>query len=120
MQSFQSQYTLEERQKEFAKIMSKYPDRIPVICERGKTDKETPTLQKVKYLFAKDLTFASLIMAIRKQMGAALAADKALFFMLDNNIIPATNALLADLYEQHKSKDDGYLYITYSAESTFG
>jgi GABA(A) receptor-associated protein len=120
--TFKIQHSLEERQAEFAKITGRYPDRIPIICERAPNDTDSPLLQKVKYLFAKDQepTFTTIIMTIRKQMGDALSADKALFFMMDGNIIPPTNALVRDLYEQYKSKEDGFLYITYSAESTFG
>lgn len=34
-------------------------------------------------------------------------------------ILCCTAALMADIYEDHKD-DDGFLYITYSGESTFG
>jgi len=33
--------------------------------------------------------------------------------------LPATSDLMSKIYEEHK-KDDGFLYMTYNGESTFG
>ncbi|KAK9924538.1 hypothetical protein M0R45_032903 [Rubus argutus] len=35
------------------------------------------------------------------------------------NILPPNAALMSAVYEEHKD-EDGFLYITYSGESTFG
>ena len=36
-----------------------------------------------------------------------------------NRTLPATSELMSKVYEDHK-KDDGFLYMTYNGESTFG
>jgi GABA(A) receptor-associated protein len=34
-------------------------------------------------------------------------------------VLPPTAALMADVYDEHKD-GDGFLYMTYSGENTFG
>lgn len=40
-------------------------------------------------------------------------------FIFINNIIPSQHESVSTIYEQHKDVD-GFLYITYSGENTFG
>lgn len=63
-----------------------------------------------------DLTVGQFVYVIRKRI--KVASDKAIF-MFVKNTLPPTAALMADIYEDHKD-EDGFLYITYSGESTFG
>jgi len=35
MSSFKKEHSLEKRKKEAERILKKYPDRIPVICEKS-------------------------------------------------------------------------------------
>ena len=44
---------------------------------------------------------------------------KSIYLFVDNTVMPATAQLLSALYEEHKDQD-GFLYITYAGESTFG
>ena len=39
MKPFKDKHTLEERKSNSEKIKEKYPDRIPIICEKAKTAK---------------------------------------------------------------------------------
>ena len=43
---------------------------------------------------------------------------KAIFIFV-NDILPPTAALISTIYEEHKD-EDGFLYILYSGENTFG
>ena len=54
---------------------------------------------------------------VRKRL-KTLGADKGLFFFI-NNTMPPVNQLLAQLYDTHKN-EDGFLYIVFSGENTFG
>ena len=53
---------------------------------------------------------------IRKRLN--LDAEKALFFLIQNTI-PTSSALISSVYDDNKD-DDGYLYVIYSSENTFG
>jgi GABA(A) receptor-associated protein len=106
---------LEKRKEETNRIMIKYPDKIPIICNRG-YNKETPLLPRNKFLVPYDLTIGQFMYVIRKHM--KLEAEKALYFSIGNRI-PLNNSLISNIYKEHKS-EDGFLYITYSIENTFG
>ncbi|KAF9112979.1 ubiquitin-like protein atg8 [Mortierella sp. AM989] len=113
--AFQQEHTFEKRQAEAARIRQKYPDRIPVICE--KVDKsDIATIDKKKYLVPADLTVGQFVYVIRKRI--KLSPEKAIFIFV-NEVLPPTAALMSSIYEEHQDKD-GFLYITYSGENTFG
>lgn len=72
---------------------------------------------------------------IRKRI--KLSPEKAIFIFVDE-VLPPTAALMSSIYEEHKGMhipvnslypstiltrspdEDGFLYITYSGENTFG
>merc|ERR1711939_661462 len=101
--------------QEAGRIREKYPDRIPVIVE--KADKsDIVDIDKKKYLVPSDLTVGQFVYVIRKRI--KLSPEKAIFIFV-NNVLPPTAALMSSIYEDHKD-DDGFLYVTYSGENTFG
>jgi len=115
--NFKSQYSLKERVDESSRIIAKYPERIPIICERSKfTTNDCPNIDKNKYLVNIHLTFGQFIYVIRKRI--KIPQDKALFLFI-NGFIPSSSQILGDIYPFHKDQD-GFLYITYSYENTFG
>ena len=63
-----------------------------------------------------DLTVGQFVYVIRKRI--KLSPEKAIFVFV-NNVLPPTAALMSSIYEEHK-EDDGFLYIAYSGENTFG
>ncbi|CAD6217919.1 unnamed protein product [Miscanthus lutarioriparius] len=105
----------EKRQAESARIRDKYPDRIPVIVEKaGKTD--VPEIDKKKYLVPADLTVGQFVYVVRKRI--KLSPEKAIFVFVKNTL-PPTASLMSAIYEENKD-EDGFLYMTYSGENTFG
>ncbi|KAF3796776.1 Autophagy-related protein 8C [Nymphaea thermarum] len=113
--SFKLEQPLERRQAEAARIREKYPDRIPVIVEKAdRTD--IPDIDKKKYLVPADLTVGQFVYVVRKRI--KLSAEKAIFVFV-NNVLPPTGSLMSTIYEEHKD-EDGFLYMTYSGENTFG
>ena len=63
-----------------------------------------------------DLTVGQFVYVIRKRI--KLSPEKAIFIFI-NNVLPPTAALMSSICEREKDKD-GFLYITYSGENTFG
>ncbi|CAH0477326.1 hypothetical protein KXD40_001990 [Peronospora effusa] len=115
MSSFKKEHSFEKRQAEAQRIRSKYPDRIPVICEKADRS-DIPDIDKKKYLVPADLTVGQFVYVIRKRI--KLSPEKAIFIFI-NNVLPPTAALMSNIYEEQKDVD-GFLYITYSGENTFG
>ena len=112
--SFRSNHAFEKRLNESKRILEKYPDRVPVICERIATN--IPQVDRKKYLCPGDLSLANFMYVIRKRMN--LSPEKSLYLFVNDKMIPCSS-LLASIYDSEKA-DDGFLYINYGGESTFG
>ena len=106
----------EERKKESERIHEQYPERCCVVVGRAKSAVNIPEIEKAKYLVPKDLTVGQFVYVIRKRI--KLSPEQAIFIFI-NNILPPTSSLISEVYNQHK-EEDGFLYITYSCENTFG
>jgi len=127
---FKQQFTFEQRIDEAERIVTKYPDRIPVICEFNensiikdfiqrqlKMQKKTPfELDKKKYLIPSDFTIGQFMYVIRKRL--KLPSEKAIFLFC-NNFIPSSTRTITSLYNSFKDKDK-FLYLKYGFENTFG
>ena len=115
--NFKNSHSFEKRKYESSKIMEKYSERLPVIVQKKENNSNNiPTIEKTKYLVPRDLSVGQFVYIIRKRI--KLDASKALFIFI-NNSLPATSELLDNLYEKNKD-EDGFLYIFYSGENTFG
>jgi GABA(A) receptor-associated protein len=109
--------SLLDRILESTRILSKYPDKIPIICEKNKNaSNDCPTIDKTKYLISRDLTVGQFIYVIRIRLN--ISQDKALFLFIGNIIPSSTNSILS-VYNKYKDTDK-FLYVTYSFENTFG
>lgn len=117
MSSYNFQYktnnTFDKRKQESSRIMVKYNDRIPIICESLDQDLD---LDKKKYLVPADLTMGQFMFIIRKRL--KLGPEQALFVFI-NNRIPVTSSIISNMYKENKD-EDGFLYVLISKESTFG
>lgn len=128
---FKSEYPFSVRKNECDRICQKYIDRIPVIVEKhgldstsssdfsNKTSKnnEVPALDKRKYLVPQSLTIGQFVYIIRNRI--ELPPDRAIFVFVNNGILPNTSSLMSQLYLEYKDPD-GFLYISYAGENTFG
>jgi GABA(A) receptor-associated protein len=115
--TFRTVHSFETRAAESGRIRDKFPGRIPIIVERStRADKTMPAIDKNKFLVPGDLTLGQFIYVIRKRM--ELSSDKALFVFVGNGL-PTTGTLIRELFRTHRD-DDGFLYMEYCGESTFG
>uniref|UniRef100_A0A6C0ES27 Autophagy-related protein n=1 Tax=viral metagenome TaxID=1070528 RepID=A0A6C0ES27_9ZZZZ len=114
--SYKNKISLQERKDEVNRVLEKYPDRIPIICEKNIKSKNTPEIDKNKYLVPNDLTVGQFLYVIRKRL--KIGSDKALFLFI-NGFIPSSASFISSIYDQYKD-EDGYLYILYSFENVFG
>jgi len=69
-----------------------------------------------RYLVPSDLTVGQFVYVIRKRI--KLSPEKAIFIFV-GNVLPPTASMMSTVYESNKD-EDGFLYITYSGENTFG
>ena len=113
--ALKEEHSIESRCDESSKIRTKYPDRIPVVIEKA-PNTLIPDIDKRKFLVPSDLTIAQFMFIIRKRI--QLPAEKAMFLFVDK-LLPATTATMGSIYEDYKDAD-GFLYIAYSGENSFG
>ena len=114
---FKQEFTFEQRKEEASRVLQKYSDRLPIICEKNSlASKDCPDIDKKKYLVPKDLTIGQFLYIVRKRM--SIPSEKAIFLFIGNSMAP-TSSIINDLYTL-KSDKDGFLYITYSYENVFG
>lgn len=105
-----------ERLKKSQAILEKYPDRVPLIIQPSKNDRDVYPIDKSKYITPRDLTMMQLQQIIRKRI--RFPSEKALFMFVNNKMFPITS-LVGNIYDDNKDAD-GFLYVTYCQENTFG
>jgi len=86
-----------------------------VICEKEPRS-DIPPVDKRKYLIPMDLTVGQFVYVIRKRI--SIPPEKAIFIFV-NDTLPPTAALMSTVYETHRDKD-GFMYMMYGGENTFG
>ena len=115
---FKRENSFDKRLLKSQKLYIKYPKHCPVICEKLFPEYDPDkTLVKTKYLVSLDIPFSEFIYQVRKQL--TLSKNTALFFFINNSIMPPLNSLFSNLYDSYK-ENDGFLYITYTTENVFG
>ena len=116
---FKEKFTFAQRSCESSRIMKLHPTRIPIIIEKSDkcTQPSIKNIDKRKYLVPKDMTIGQFMYVVRKRI--SLAPHEAVFIFTQTGTIPCTSTSIENIYNQDKN-DDGFLYLSYSGENTFG
>lgn len=109
--------TAEKRKSVSNTLRIQHPDHIPIIIGRAEII-NTPAISKNKFLAPQEIIFGKFIHEIRKNI-PNLDPTLSLFFFVGDNILVPNSISLNELYNRYKDQD-GFLYITYSSENTFG
>jgi GABA(A) receptor-associated protein len=107
----------EKRKKESTHILTKYPDKVGIIVQKSTRCYEDIELDKQKFLVPRNITMGQFLFIIRKRL--KLRAEKAIYMFTENTTIPPTSFLISNIYNQNVN-EDGFLYMYYTSESTFG
>lgn len=105
---------IEKRIEETSRILRKYPNRIPIMVERA--DRNSPHIDKHKYIVPCDISFGEFAAIIRPRI--KLSPSEAIFYSI-NSSMPVYGNLLSNIYQSDRH-NDGFLYVEYRVESTFG
>jgi hypothetical protein len=108
-------YSLEERKKESKFLMQKNKNCVPIIFEKGYTH-QTIQFKKSRFIVSLYITIGQLIYIIRNYY--SIDPFVSLFLFINKNI-PSNSCLIVDIYNREKD-EDGFLYIQYFTENTFG
>ncbi|XP_022083478.1 autophagy-related protein 8-like [Acanthaster planci] len=113
--AFKEEHTLESRIAESTEVRQKFKDRIPVVVEKAPRS-DIRNIDKSKFSVPSDLTVAQFMYIIRKRI--ELPPEQPMFLFV-SKVLPTTSATMGAIYEEHKD-EDGFLYIAYSGQNTFG
>ena len=113
---FKAKLSLEVRTREAARIKAKFQDRIPVVVEQAAGVRSVPPIDRSRFLVPADLTLGQFMYVIRKRV--KLSADQAIFIFA-NSHIPSSSMQMSEVAAEHGDVD-GFLYLVYAGESTFG
>lgn len=107
--------------EEAQKIREKYPDRVPVICEKSRYA-DLPEINKSKFVVPGNMLCGEFKYLVHKQIAEATDANVKVaqtIYLFVNGVTPKTSTPMSELYAQFRD-DNGFLYITYGAENTLG
>jgi GABA(A) receptor-associated protein len=113
-QNFRKTHSLEERRKCSTKMRAMYPERVPVLLERA--DRNIPELKKYKFLVPMETTMGRFVFDVRQYV--SIGPTQALYLFINDTIVP-NQKNFAEIYHQYHD-EDGFVYIKYSGENTFG
>lgn len=111
---YKNEKCLSDRKTESNTMLTRFPERIPVIVERK--NEQILKIDKRKFMTPKLLTMGQFIFIIRKRM--KLSSEQAIFIFTKNKLINQ-NTTIRDVY-QEDCDEDGFLYLYYDFENTFG
>ncbi len=110
--------TFEDRIKKSALLLSKYPDKFPIILEKSNKDKYLPNIEKNKLLVSHDMTVATVLQLLKRTL--KINETMAIYIMVSKQeIMLSGSQSIMQIYNNYKSKD-GFLYLEYCAENVFG
>lgn len=107
--------------EEARRMRTRYPDRVPVICEKAPTS-DLPEIENKKFCVPGTMLCGEFKYIVHKQVAKAArqgVANDQTIYVFASGVAPRTGQPMAELYEKHRA-DDGFLYITYCAENTLG
>lgn len=114
IRDFQS-CSFESRKADSQRLLDKYPDRCCIIV--GKNDSsDVNDIPKHKFLVPRGLTMGQFQYVIRKKISCT--PEQSIFIFVNNKLSP-TSQTVGNVFDANKS-EDGYLYMIYSGENTFG
>jgi len=119
------QLPLDLRIKESKRVLAKHTDKVPVIIEPANGNQ--PKLQSgAKHLVPASMTMQGLLVFVRRGL-PDLPAQEALSLFIESQsangkleaILVPMSSTVGTVYNTRRS-EDGFLYIVYSLENTFG
>lgn len=106
-----------ERIRMVEDVKRQQPDKIPIIIERYEGERHLPLLDKCKFLVPNHITVAELMQIVRRRL--QLHPDQAFFLLLNEKSIVSNSMTISQLY-QMEQEQDGFLYMVYASQPTFG
>lgn len=112
---YQTTYSLTQRQEKSKSVRAKYPNKIPCIVS-AIDSKENPEIDNNQFLVEKSVLLGTFLNVVKKRL--IMKQSDALFLFI-KGCIPVMTKTMQEIYNDY-ADNDGFLYLDYSIESTFG
>lgn len=112
---FKQNHTEHVRKSESSRMKAKYEERVPVVVQLHQP-LATDANDCDKFLVPKDLSLGQFLTVLRKRKH--LRAEQSIYIIV-NNMVPPSTMLMGTIYDNH-ADEDGFLYVFYAFENTFG
>jgi len=109
--------SFEERCEESAMIRERNDMCIPIIVEKMAGEKFLPVSEKRRFSIMGEVPFHSLMCTVRKNL--QLHAEQSFFMLIGGRHMACGTTTMESLYSEYKD-EDGFLYITYASQETYG
>ena len=106
-----------KRKNDCANIILSFPDKVPVICEKA-PGANINDIDKTKFLIGNELKLTEFIDILRARIN--LENESALFIMIGGKHCVSNEMHIGEIYKKYQDPEDGFLYMHYSSELTFG
>ncbi len=117
---FKENTTYNHRLKKSKYLLENYYGRVPVIIERTPKDTSLKNIDRTKYLIPVEMTISNILILIRQKI--ILNENQSIYIIANCNnstIVLNPTQSLEYVYNTYKS-NDGFLYLEYCGENTFG
>jgi len=106
--NFKTTNSLKDRIYSYKQLIIKYPNKIPIICERYPKCKDIEEINKTKFLIDKKHKVKEFLLLLEKKN-----ISHSICLIIDEKIIDE-NETIENLYNKYKDKEDNFLYCYYS------
>jgi microtubule-associated protein 1 light chain len=117
--AYKQKKSFDARKAEVTTISSKFPNKIPVIVERGRNERNLPLLDRSKFLVPEELSLAQFSVIVRERLGVPLSEETTMFFLVNDKSLVVLSTPLRQVYENDKD-EDGFLYMVYTSQPGMG
>ncbi len=118
MISYKKKFSLTERKKESQRIRNKFPNRVPVLIEKKLHQQGIKNQHVKKYLVPSDFTMAQFSYVFRNKM--KIKPEEAIYFFISESSTLCPNSYKMNQIDKEYKDQDGFLYMEWSLENTFG
>merc|ERR1719189_1900308 len=114
---FRQKVSFEQRKVEAKDSRTRYPTKIPIVIEKSMSEKKIGRIDKLKWLVPHEMTIFQFSLILRQRLQCPPQTQ--FFLLINGRDFPPLNTALASIYKKYCDKD-GYLYLTYSSQESFG
>jgi GABA(A) receptor-associated protein len=118
---FRNSTDFKDRIQLSSRLKEKFPERIACIVEKTTSwgTRKIPHMERKKFLVPGNMKLCNFVIIIRRRIDLPEGSALLITVGVDTPTMPTMQATLDSLFSSYGS-EDGFLYVHYGIESTFG